>query len=144
MIQRLDHAAISVSDLDRSIAFYRDHLGFHVDRVIESPPEKGLGTVVGLPGAAARIAHLSCGGTMIELLQYQSPRGRPADPGRTQADVGISHICFRSTDTRADAARLAAAGVVFLGGPLEYRPGVWIAYFRGPDGEVAEIRQLPD
>jgi len=48
-----------------------------------------------------------------------------------------------SSDTRADHARLCAAGVAFLSAPVEFRPGVWIAYFKGPDGEVLELRQTP-
>jgi len=26
---------------------------------------------------------------------------------------------------------------------VEFRPGVWIVYFHGPDGEVCELRQVP-
>ena len=33
--------------------------------------------------------------------------------------------------------------IKFLGEPLEFRPGVWTAYFRGPDGEACEFRQQP-
>jgi catechol 2,3-dioxygenase-like lactoylglutathione lyase family enzyme len=144
MITRVDHAALSVADLEKSLGFYRDLLGFTVERIIESTPEKRLGDVVGLPGCSARIAHLTSGGTMLELLEYTGPRGRPIRPDETQADQGWSHACFRTTDTRADYARLKAHGVSFIGEPLEYRPGVWIVYFRGPDGEVVELRQLPD
>jgi hypothetical protein len=32
-------------------------------------------------------------------------------------------------------------GVVFYNEPIEYRPGVWNAYFYGPDGETCEMRQ---
>lgn len=142
MVTRVDHAALSVRDLDRSLRFYRDLLGFTVERIIESTPEKRLGDVVGLPGCAARIAHLKCGDSMLELLEYTSPRGRPIPAGETQADQGFSHVCFRSSDTRADHRRLADQGVKFIGEPVEYRPGVWIVYFRGPDGEVCELRQI--
>lgn len=141
MIEALEHAGLSVANLERSIAFYRDVLGFTLVRIVESPPAMRLGDVVGLPGAAARIAHLTLGGTMLEIFEYQDPRGRPIPPERTQADQGFIHIGLRSSDTRADHACLAARGVRFIHDPIEYRPGVWIAYFRGPDGEVCELRQ---
>ena len=141
MIQSLDHPALSVADLESSLAFYRDLLGFSVVRIIESPPSMRLGDVVGLPGCAARIANLQLGGTMLELLEYQSPRGRVIPADRTQAAQGFSHIGLRSTDTRADHDRLRAHGVKFIHEPIEFRPGVWIAYFLGPDGEVCELRQ---
>ncbi len=142
MVTRVDHAALSVRDLERSLRFYRDLLGFTLERVIESTPEKRLGDVVGLPGCAARIAHLKSGDSMLELLEYTSPRGRPIPADETQADQGFSHVCFRSSDTRGDYRRLVEQGVRFIGEPVEYRPGVWIVYFRGPDGEVCELRQL--
>jgi catechol 2,3-dioxygenase-like lactoylglutathione lyase family enzyme len=141
MIESLEHAALSVAGLERSIAFYRDLLGFTLLRIIESPPAMRLGDVVGLPGCTARIAHLQLGSAMLELFEYQDPRGRPIPADRTQADQGFIHIGLRSSDARADHAHLAARGVRFIQAPIEFRPGVWIAYFHGPDGEVCELRQ---
>ncbi len=141
MIEALEHAALSVADLDRSLAFYRDLLGFSVNRVLECPPSMGLGDVVGLPGCSARIAHLVLGGFMLELFEYTAPRGAPIPADRTQADNGFIHIGLRSSDARGDYRMLRDRGVVFLNEPLEFRPGVWIAYFRGPDGEVCELRE---
>ena len=141
MIIGMEHAALSVADIDRSIAFYRDLLGMEVMRVIESGPQMRLGDIVGLPGCSARIAHLKSGGMMLELFEYVDPRGKPIPRDRIQADHGFIHAGFTSTDARADYARLLSQGVEFLGEPVEYRPGVWVVYFRGPDGEVCELRQ---
>lgn len=141
MISRLEHVGLSVADLDRSIAFYRDLLGLEVLRVIEAGPTMRLGDIVGMPGCSARIAHLMKGDEMLELFEYKSPRGKPVPADRKQADLGLIHVGFTSTDTRGDYERLKAAGVSFLGEPVEFRPGVWVVYFRGPDGEVGELRQ---
>jgi catechol 2,3-dioxygenase-like lactoylglutathione lyase family enzyme len=137
----MEHVGLGVADLERSIAFYRDVLGFRLARVIECPPEMRLGDIVALPGCRARIAHMQTDTGMLELFEYADPRGRPVPPDRTQADAGFSHLGISSTDVRADYERLCAAGVRFLHAPVEFRPGVWIAYFSGPDGEVCEIRQ---
>jgi catechol 2,3-dioxygenase-like lactoylglutathione lyase family enzyme len=139
VIRQLEHAALSVANLDRSLAFYRDILGFQLVRVIEPRDDAALGTVVGLPGARARIAHLVFGGQMLELFEYVEPQGRPAT--RTQADLGFSHLGFRTDDAQSDYLALRARGVEFLSEPVEFRPGVWVAYFHGPDGEVCELRQ---
>lgn len=141
MITALEHVGLSVGDLDRSIAFYRDVLGFSVVRVLEVPPAMRLGDVVGLPPCTARIAHLTLGPAMLELFEYRDPRGRPVPPDWTHADHGFNHVGLTSTDTRADWQRLCGRGVEFVGEPLEFRPGVWIVYFRGPDGEICELRQ---
>jgi catechol 2,3-dioxygenase-like lactoylglutathione lyase family enzyme len=141
MIKGMEHTALSVQDLDRSIAFYQDRMGMTLERIIESGPEMGLGDIVGIPGCSARIAHLSSGAFMLELFEYTDPRGKRVPTDRTQADHGFSHIGFTSTDARADYASLKQHGVEFLGEPVEYRPGVWVVYFYGPDHEVCELRQ---
>ena len=143
MIEGLEHVALSVSDMDRSLRFYRDLIGMPLVRVIEPGQAGDLGSVVGIEGAQARIAHLQMGGFMLELFEYTAPRGRRIPVDRTQADGGFTHIGFRTDDVRADHRRLLKAGVEFVGEPVEFRPGVWIVYFLGPDGEVCEFRQRP-
>lgn len=136
------HVAISVKDIERSLTLYRDLLGMRVIRDI--PPEQsgGLGRITGLNNCSARIVHLNASGFMVELFQYITPRGRPIPSDHCQADNGFTHIGFESTDVRADWARLCQAGIHFLSEPVEFRPGVWVAYFRGPDGETCELRQV--
>lgn len=141
MIERLEHVALSVADLQRAIDFYTGLLGFTVLRVLEVAPPMRLGEINGLPGCSARIAHLDCGGTMLELFEYTQPRGRSVDASRTQADHGLIHFGMKTNSIHEDHARLAAAGVNFFGPPVEFRPGAWVVYFNGPDGEVVELRQ---
>ncbi len=141
MIRQLEHPALSVANLDRSMAFYRDKLGFTVIRILEPRDDAMLGTITGMPGARARIAHLTFGDNMLELFEYVIPRGRALPSDRRQCDHGWIHIGFRSDNVCADAARLKQQGVEFIGDPVEFRPGVWVVYFRGPDGEVCELRQ---
>ncbi|MBD3306838.1 hypothetical protein GF339_10450 [candidate division KSB3 bacterium] len=144
MITGLNHVALSVADFDRSVAFYRDLLDCEVTRILDCPPEKGLGDVVGMPGCAARIAHLQSGDMMFEIFEYHDPRGKPIPPDHKQADHGFTHVGFTSTDAKADYERLKAHGVKFFSEPIEFRPDVWIFYFYGPDGEVCELRQAND
>ena len=144
MIKGLDHTALSVSSLEKSLAFYKGILGFELIRTIECAPEMRLGEVVGIPGCSAKIAHLQKGAMMLELFEYVKPRGRKIPENKTQADNGWSHLGFTSTDVRADFADLKGKGVSFIGNPVEFRPDVWIVYFHGPDGEVCELRQTPE
>ena len=142
MALRLEHVGLSVSDLDRSIAFYGDLLGFKVLRIIECPPEGKLGEVTNIPGACARLAHLALGDAIVELLEYRYPQGRAIPPEYTMADIGFSHVCVASDDIMSDYLTLKSNGVRFYTEPLEYRPGVRMAYFYGPDGETCELRQV--
>ena len=141
MISGLEHVALSVSNLDRSLEFYTKAMGLELARVIECPPEMGLGNVAGMPGCSARIAHLQSANVMLELFEYHDPEGRPIPMDRKQADIGLIHIGFSSTDARGDYKRLKEQGVEFFSDPIEFRPGVWLFYFRGPDGEVCELRE---
>ncbi|MDR1316735.1 MAG: VOC family protein [Spirochaetales bacterium] len=142
MIKKIDHTGLSVSNLEKSIEFYSGLLGLEVERILEPAPERDLGKVNGIPGSRARIAHLRKGEAMLELFEYLDPRGKPLPAGHKQADIGLIHVGFASSDVREDYRRLREKGVAFLGEPVEFRPTVWVVYFRGPDGEVGELREV--
>jgi catechol 2,3-dioxygenase-like lactoylglutathione lyase family enzyme len=143
MIKKLEHMALSVSDIQQSLAFYRDLLGFELVRELDCAPDSKLGEVVGMPGCAAKIAHLMCGETMLELFEYSDPRGTPTAKSLRQADHAFVHIGLQSSDVRGDHKDLQSKGVRFISEPVEFRPEVWIVYFYGPDGEVLEMRETP-
>ena len=143
MIKKLEHMALSVSDIQQSLAFYRDLLGFELVRELDCAPDSKLGEVVGMPGCAAKIAHLMCGETMLELFEYSDPRGTPTAESLRQADHAFVHIGLQSSDVRGDHTDLQSKGVRFISEPVEFRPEVWIVYFYGPDGEVLEMRETP-
>ena len=72
--KRLHHTGFTVSDLDRSLAFYGDLLGFDV--VIRQEKRGGyLAEIVGYPDADVRMAHIALPDSdhRLELFQYVSP-----------------------------------------------------------------------
>lgn len=144
MIKKVDHVALSVSNLERSIKFYQDIIGFKVICILESGPQMPLAEVAGIPGCTAQIAHLSLGNTLLELFEYKNPHGKTIPSDKNQFDLGWIHMGFTSTDSRADYAKLKAKGIKFLSKPIEFRPGVWVVYFYGLDGEVCELRETPE
>ena len=141
MIEGIEHVALSVSDLERSIEFYCKNLNCEVIRIIEAGTNPLLGKVVGMPDCIARIAHLKSGSNMLELFQYMEPQGKKIPFDQRQADNGFIHAGFRSSDVRQDYLKMKSQGVRFISEPVEFRKDVWICYFKGPDNEVCEIRQ---
>jgi catechol 2,3-dioxygenase-like lactoylglutathione lyase family enzyme len=141
MIEGIEHIALSVSDLDKSIEFYCKHLHCEVIRIIEAGTNPLLGKVVGMPDCIARIAHLKSGPNMLELFEYIKPRGEKIPLDHIQADNGFIHAGFRSSDVRNDYLKLVKEGVIFISEPVEFRKDVWICYFYGPDNEVCELRE---
>jgi len=91
-IFRLNHAVLYVRDLERSVAFYRDVLGFE--------------TVMTMGGAAAFIqAPGSTNDHDLGLFQIGAGAG-PSEAGRRT--VGLYHLAWE-VDTLAELERLAAA-----------------------------------
>lgn len=145
--RRLHHTGFTVSDLDRSVAFYRDLLGCEV--VATQEKEGGyLAAIVGYPDAHVRMAHLRApdGEHVIELFQYLAPDGGQADV--EPRNVGASHLCFLVDDLEAAYARLREGGVdSFVSPPVEVDTGINRGglglYLRDPDGITVELFQPP-
>ena len=145
---RLHHTGFTVSDLDRSLAFYRDLLGCEL--IATQEKEGGyLAAIVGYPDAHVRMAHLRVPGGehVIELFEYRSPSGDRADV--QPRNVGASHLCFIVADLQATYETLLEQGVTsFVSPPIEVDTGInrggFGIYLRDPDGITVEIFQPPD
>ena len=86
MVLSVWHTSWTVSDLERSIAFYRDLMGFELLRR-RVRTGSFIETVVGFPGAELHIAAMrlprapdTASQHHLELIQYVSPKGRHAGP----------------------------------------------------------------
>ena len=96
-VSYVHHVGIIVSDLDRSLRFYRDVLGFEVLEEVDLVAGEEVSTGVGLPDAQLSIVHLKAGDgpTRIELLHYLSPESRPLPHGSISNDIGVGHAAFQ-------------------------------------------------
>ena len=142
MIKSLEHVGLGVSNMEKSLEFYSGLLGMEVIMDLGVSDER-IGRVIGVAGAKCRIVHLKLGDAMLELFKYYEPTGKNKAKGLQQSDQGLVHIGFVVDDFHKHVEQLQKRGIEFLGEPVEFRPNVWVVYFRGPDGEVCEFRQLP-
>lgn len=146
MITGVEHTSFVVSDLDRSIEFYR-LLGAKVEWRADRDTIVPLRAQVGYPDAVISIAQLVLpGGThRLELIQYLTPTGAARPPER--CGIGAAHLCLTVDDIQAEVRRLKAARVAFVSEPQYFDDGpdagVWAVYFLDPDGITMELTQGP-
>ena len=143
-VQRLTHLGICVSDLDRSLAFWRDGLGFReLGSLDVAGPEAGQ--LLEIDGVKLHAVYLERDGTRIELLHYREPGvsgdGRAVPMNR----LGLTHLSFRVSDLDAVLGALERAGVCVLGGTRIDNPafGAHAVFVTDPDGTRVELVQAP-
>ena len=121
LFKRIDHVALDVADIDRSVDFYEEF--FNCEQYSEA-----------VTGAGQRIVYLRSGDTVLELVN------------RDAGGMNGFHFCFESDDFDFDVKRLREAGVPVLTEPhgteaREKREMGWRrVVFSGPDGEGIEFR----
>jgi len=141
MIKSINHVGVSVSDLERSMRFYRDLLGMEV--VVSTTFSGDLySRILALEGATGKVALLKAANMQVELFEFARPTPQPGDPQRPVCDHGITHFCIEVADIDSEYARLAAAGVPFHCPPLNFFGKAKATYGRDPDGNVFEMLQM--
>jgi catechol 2,3-dioxygenase-like lactoylglutathione lyase family enzyme len=108
------HTCLTVSDRDRSVAFYRDILGMDLVTQLESSG-RSVDNIIGTSGVELKVAFLKAGEDTLELHEYVSPTGRPYDC--KSWDVGLCHIAFRVADLDEAYRILLAKGLQFRSEP---------------------------
>jgi catechol 2,3-dioxygenase-like lactoylglutathione lyase family enzyme len=140
---RLTHVGICVSDLERSLRFYRDLLGFRFEHElgVEGEPSD---TLLRLRDVKLHATYLVRDGVRIELLRFASPAAPPPRT-RTMHEHGLTHLSFRVADLDATVAALRAAGERVLEETVirfpEFQSAACLVI--DPDGQLIELVQAP-
>jgi catechol 2,3-dioxygenase-like lactoylglutathione lyase family enzyme len=140
------HTSFTVADLEKSLAFFRDHLGLEVVFTREVRNDY-FGRVVGLPGCVVKAALLRIPGSThhLELFEYLTPPGQPVAP--RPCDPGSSHIALLVDDLAGWHERLQSSGATFVNPPVPIdagpNRGAYAAYLRDPNGILIELFQAP-
>jgi catechol 2,3-dioxygenase-like lactoylglutathione lyase family enzyme len=137
---------ISVTDLERSMAFYQTHAGF--DTVAVPPHETFSGLVDGISSAEGTrvrscLLSNSNGGGMLELYELITPRGRSIPFNARWGDYGCLEVCLMCKDIHETASYFYQEGITFLSHPTlaMETPDFdgWFLYIRDPDGIPVEV-----
>jgi catechol 2,3-dioxygenase-like lactoylglutathione lyase family enzyme len=148
-VSAVDSVGITVSDIDRAVAFFTSVLSFEQTSDVEvSGREYEL--LTGVFGARLRVVRLRLGDESIELMEFLAPRGRPVAADMRPNDRAFQHIAIIVSDMDAAYARLRQAGVEHASTGPQTLPawnraasGIKAFYFRDPDRHFLEILQFP-
>jgi catechol 2,3-dioxygenase-like lactoylglutathione lyase family enzyme len=146
IVQRLDHIAVTVSDMERSLAFYTNVLGLQeAERhLLEG---ETISTMAGKPGVVMQVVRLRTpdgSRVLLDLQQYISPKGTVSN-----AQLGManhSHFCFEVKDIQKAYRDLEAKGVSSVSAPVTFglEEPVTVVFLRDPDGFILELVEWPE
>jgi len=141
-----NHTSFTVSNLDRTVAFFRDALGFEVTSKAPRNPAL-IERITGVEGASVMIAYVRGPGHSLELIEYVGPNDRSAVNPRP-CDVGFAHVAYDVDDIDAAIGASSEHNVKPIGpvtvidqGPNQ---GSKVAYLRDLDGITIEFIQKAD
>ncbi|TAJ25609.1 MAG: VOC family protein [Nitrospirae bacterium] len=124
-VKKLLHTRMRVSDMDRTIAFYRDVLGLQVLERKVSPRGSHL-AFLAVPNSAE----------LIELCSFP-----PSGPVKVQED--LVHLAFAVENLDETIRALHAKGVTITDGPTTTSSGSRFLFIDAPDGYEVELIEQP-
>ncbi len=143
-VEWMNHTGFVVSDMNRSLAFYRDLLGLEKERdqILEGEFVSGL---VGYPDAKLHIVYLGLGDMKhsVELVQYLNPPGVSV-PLLDRHNVGATHLGIIVDDLDSFYDELSDKGVRFVSPPAVRHDAPYPlarkgCYMQDPDGNWLEL-----
>ena len=140
----IHHLGMTVSDIERSIAFYRDTLGMTLVGRRECVEEGYVAKQTGYDGVRLSVASFRIrqdSPNSLEVVQYLNHTGEPADTSTNRP--GGTHLCILVDDLVAAYEHLRSQGVRFRSEPVEITAGPnrggKVIYFFDPDNYVLEM-----
>jgi catechol 2,3-dioxygenase-like lactoylglutathione lyase family enzyme len=149
VVQAVAGVAMTVSDMGRSIAFYRDVLSFEPVSDVEVWGD-AYEHLEGVFGLRMRVVRLRLGGETLQLTEYLAPRGRPIPSDSRSNDRWFQHVAIIVSDMdrayqwlRSHRVEHASTGPQRLPDWNPNAGGIEAFYFKDPDGHVLEVLHFP-
>ena len=128
-----------MSDLERSIEFYRDGLGFREIGRLDVGDE-ATATILEVEGARVELVYMERDGWRIELLHYLIPGHQGPAERRPMNALGLTHLSFDVNDLDHVAAAIRThGGSVLAGTRAVFRSGHRGLFALDPDGTRIEL-----
>jgi catechol 2,3-dioxygenase-like lactoylglutathione lyase family enzyme len=136
----LFHIGLTVKDIERSIAFYRDVAGMSTGEVFVGG-SKEFDTLTNNTNAKLKVTYMTAGSFMLQLIEYTAAGGAVADLHHN--NVGSPHISLYVPDVEAKYAQLQRRGdVKITSGLVQIARNMRSFYTEDPDGVPVEFLQL--
>jgi glyoxylase I family protein len=139
-LRGFSHVCINVSDMERSLAFYRDLLGLRVIFDVQLGGE-GLEAVTGEGGARGRMVGCLVPGSRVTIELLSFGHRAPGERRRAAAGPGYSNVALTVGDLSAARAALEARGA--RPQPAVEVGGVRMFFLADPDGTPIEFIEFP-
>ncbi|MDG1945038.1 MAG: VOC family protein [Halioglobus sp.] len=143
-VQRLSHIGICVSDLERSVRFYRDALGFEELSRLNVQGEDSA-RLLDIEGGELQAVYLQRDGTRIELLFYPVAGHETIEHPQPMNRLGFTHLSLRVTDLASVVEAVKLVGGSSLSHTLINKPewGTRAIFVTDPDGLRIELLETP-
>jgi len=138
------HVGITVTDIERSLEFYRELLGFEVYKDMEESGEY-IDNFSGIKDIKVRTVKMKAtDGSLIELLEYKSHRNDNTKcKNELITTIGCSHFALTTDDLDYLYKKLSHRGIRFNSEPQLSPDGyAKIAFCRDPDGVLIELVEV--
>jgi len=136
------HVGLVVNDLDNSLKFWCEILGFSVVRTMEeSGPH--IDKMMGIQGVRVTTAKISApDGNVLELLKFHSHPNKANWEGNPYS-TGFTHIALTVEDLSKTLCRLKSLNFLIPGEPqLSLDGRVKVIYVTGPEGVLIELVEI--
>ena len=141
-VSRFSHVGVCVSDLERSLRFYTEGLGFELVDSHEVGEE--FATLMEVDGVSLQSRFLRRDGATIELLWFEQPGTEGDGERRPMNRLGLTHLSFLVDDVDGVAARIESlGGAVHHGTRTRFGDNLDFVYCTDPDGPRIELMVLP-
>ena len=140
-IHGFNHTSFTVEDLDRSVTFFCEALGFELMNKAPRNPE-AVQHISGVEGADMVVAFIQGPGHRLELIEYVGPADRGANTARP-CDTAFAHIALDVDDVDKALAAVTPYGIEPYATPwvIDQGPnaGNRVVYTRTWDGITIEF-----